>query len=407
MVNRPYFVLGAVFALACDSAASEASSLAGGGKADNAENADHGQGPDPNLLVFDAECERGQTLTIAAVGDVLLHSPLQRQAYAHEDSHMSLWNGVADLLAAADITYGNLEGPTAAGVDKFGRDVPDPGKVFDDVVYSSYPQFNYHPSLVDDLLATGFDVVSTSNNHSLDRRSLGADRTIDTLQAAGLQFTGTRKSDQSGEWHTVTEANGFRIAWLGCTFSTNGIPDTDDQVLMCYEDRQEVLALISDLAGDPALDAVITTPHWGVEYVHEPRAQEVDLAHEMIDAGATAVLGGHPHVLQPWERYETPDGREGFIIYSLGNFVSNQSQLPRRSTLLLYLGLKRLRSGVVVPYAARYVPLHLDRTTGLRELEAIDRVGGPEDSRALTVSLFGPSGLVPPVPEPELTPNCD
>ncbi len=372
-----------------------------GGKADDVDDVVLG-GP----LLFDAACEPGATLTIAAVGDVLLHSPLQRQAYAADDGFISLWSDVADLIASADVSYANLEGPTARGVNSAGRDVPDPGKVFDGTVYASYPMFNYHPSLTNDLVESGIDVVSTSNNHSLDRRALGADRTIEALEAADLPFTGTRRSDGTGDWHTYTEEGGFRLAWLGCTYGTNGIPDNEGQVRHCYDDEDEILAQIAALKSEPGVDAVLVTPHWGTEYTHNPADRDIRLAHAFIEAGAVAVIGAHPHVLQPWERYVTDDGREGFVVYSLGNFVSNQSQLARRSTILLYLGLKRLGSGEVVPYGARYVPMVLDRSNG-RHLVAIDREGGFGSERSHITGLFGEWGVAPAVQDPDMAPQCD
>jgi hypothetical protein len=357
-------------------------------------------------LLFDAACEPGATLTIAAVGDLLLQGPLQRQAYDADDGFVSLWSDVADLLAAADVSYANLEGPTARGVNRAGQDVPDPGRVFDGTVYADYPRFNYHPSLIEDLVESGIDVVSTSNNHSLDRRVLGVDRTIDALEAVDLPFTGTRRSDGSGTWHTYTEEGGFRLAWIGCTYGTNGIPDEAEQVRDCYEDEAEILAHIAELKSEPGVDAVIVTPHWGIEYTHDPADQEIRLAHAFIEAGAVAVLGAHPHVVQPWERYVTEDGREGFVVYSLGNFVSDQIPLGRRSTILLYLGLKRLGSGAVVPYGARYVPMALDRSNG-RHLFAIDREGGFGEERARVTGILGEWGVAPAVQRPDMAPQCD
>jgi poly-gamma-glutamate synthesis protein (capsule biosynthesis protein) len=359
-------------------------------------------------LIFDAACAEGETLSIAAVGDVLLHGRLQKQAFAADNGFVSLWAGTADLMAAADVTYANLEGPTAMGVDKRGRAVDDPGKVFDDRVYSSYPMFNYHPQLLTDLMASGVDVVSTANNHSLDRWSLGADRTLDALKEAGLPYTGTRYSDGTGDWFTITETKGFRLAWLACTYGTNGIPDRKDQVLLCHDHRDAVLAEIKTLAARDDVDAVIVTPHWGSEYKANPNQKEVDLAHDMIDAGALAVIGSHPHVLQPWERYVTEDGREGFAIYSLGNFVSGQRHLPRRSTLLLYLGLTRTADGVKIN-GARYVPLHMTRDNAGMHLDVIDRVDDFGDSRQLTVDMFGPYNLFPPQLDTGVitNPQCD
>jgi poly-gamma-glutamate synthesis protein (capsule biosynthesis protein) len=358
---------------------------------------------------FAAACAPGPRTTIAAVGDVLLHGALQRQAIDLRDDgrFTTLWAPVADLLAQADTTYANLEGPTARGVNRGGHDVPDPGLAWDDIVYSSYPQFNYHGSLEDDLLASGVDVVSTANNHAMDRRALGADRTIERLEESGLRYTGTRhRDDLDAPWYTITEAAGFKLAWLACSYSTNGLPDDSHQVLGCWSDDDAIVDLIGELRGTAGIDAVIVTPHWGVEYTANPTDEQRELAHRFLDAGATFVLGSHPHVLEPWERYQTADGRDTFVIYSLGNFVSGQAQLARRSTILLYLGLTRTDAGVV-PSGVRYLPLVMNQRDGVRAVEAIDRAGGSSDSRALTVAMFGSVNLQAPDAPLVMTPACD
>jgi hypothetical protein len=357
---------------------------------------------------FSRACEAGDRLTIAAVGDVLLHGPLQQQAVASAQRFRSLWTGVADLLAAADVTYANLEGPVAQGVSAAGASVRDPGFRFDEVVYSSYPQFNYHPYLIDDLLASGVDVVSTANNHSLDRRSLGVDRTLDALEAAGLPYTGTRrKGDDESPWYAVTKQKGFTLAWLACTYATNGIPDPNDQVLDCFADPAALEAMVRELAARPGVDAVIVTPHWGVEYQANPEWDQSRLAHRLLDAGATAVIGSHPHVTQPWEKHLTSDGRETFAIYSLGNFVSGQTSLARKSTLMLYLGLTRGADGRTFVAGARYLPLYMDNVAGVRGVRAIDRAGGATESRALTVKMYGTWNLAAPAAPVPTTPECD
>ena len=142
----------------------------------------------PKAIAFGDACQTGDRITIAAVGDVLLHSRLQRQGVKHEDRFRSLWAPVDDLIEGADIAYANLEGPTASGVLEGGELTDDPGFRFDGDVYSTWPRFNYHPYLVEDLEMAGFDVVSTANNHTLDRAGVGVDRTIDALESAGEDY---------------------------------------------------------------------------------------------------------------------------------------------------------------------------------------------------------------------------
>ena len=362
--------------------------------------------PDAKGLRFARACAPGDTLTIAAVGDLLLHHELQIQAYAAPEGFLAVWGEVKDLLALADISYANLEGAVATGLNRKGEPVTDPGRVFDRNVYSSYPRFNYHASLLDDLIRSGVDVVSTANNHALDRESAGVDATIAALDRVGLAHTGTRTRGATGPWHAVTRARGLAVAWLACTFSTNQIPDPDDQVLGCYTPAGALEREVAALAADPAIDAVIVTPHWGHEYQPEPDRAQRKLARRLAEAGATAVIGSHPHVLQTWELLRTKDGREVPVVYSLGNFASHQPELPRRSSMILYLGLTRPPGAKAHVHGVRYVPLHV-RQDGERYLvEAIDRVGGPADSRALTVGVFGEAAVLAPGAPLATRPAC-
>lgn len=330
-------------------------------------------------------------VTVAAVGDVLLHSPLQRQAVARPEGFQSLWKEVQPWLEGADIAYANLEGPTASGLTRSGRTQTDPGFVFDNQVYTSYPLFNYHPRLVSDLKASGIDVVSTANNHALDRGAKGTDATIAALEQAGLPFVGTRRSDGSGSWSVRTEVKGMTLGWVACSFSTNGVPDPKHQVLDCYRDKAVVLDEIRGLAQDPYVAAVIVTPHWGVEYTAHPQPQEKRLAQELVDAGARVVLGAHPHVPQPWETLYGPDGKPALVVYSLGNFVSGQfHRLHTRASLLINVELEAFPGQKASLVSAHYVPLEMRRTgQGLAVEPVLDGRGTPAISQHLR-QLFGP-----------------
>lgn len=308
--------------------------------------------PTPKKVFFDRACEIGEQYVISAVGDVLLHGSLQRRAARAKDFTV-LWKKFNPYFQSADIAYANLEGPTARGITAKGKVVRDPGHVFDKKVYTSYPMFNYHESLLGDLVRSGMDILSTSNNHSLDRFSIGANRTIDAIEREGndLGFTGTRRSNETENdrpWQTIVDRNGIRTAWIACTYGTNGIADKKNQVLHCFKKshRQRINEIIAEIKD--TVDAVIVTPHWGKEYKHKPSPRQVKFAREVLDSGATAVVGSHPHVLQPLEKYTTADGRETSIIYSLGNFVSGQPQLPRKATVVFFLGLTKNENGTHV-----------------------------------------------------------
>jgi len=359
------------------------------------------EGPIPaGYLAFDGACTREPVVVVAAIGDVLLHHELQKQAYAAKDRFTNIWSGVGDLLAAADVTYANLEVPIAQGMTKDGE-AKDPGLAFDNQVYTGYPFFNAHPSLADDLAATGVDIVSTANNHALDRGSLGLERTLDALDRAKLKHAGTRRTIKD-PFHTITVVQDMRIAWIACTLHTNFGKDTSGQVLHCFKpkDRAQLLAIVEELAAAKDIDAVIATPHWGKEYAAAPSANQRELAQDLVNAGATAVLGAHPHVLQPWEKLTSTDGRQAFVAYSLGNFAHHQRSLDRRSSIILYLALRKDgKTNEVVPAGVGYVPIHV-RMEGDKQkffVEATDRVRpAADEERAHVVAMFGEPNLLAP-----------
>jgi poly-gamma-glutamate synthesis protein (capsule biosynthesis protein) len=301
-----------------------------------------------------------KVLTIAAVGDVLLHAPIQAWASANK-GYAQLFAATSDLISGANVAFANLEGPAAHGVLPNGTSVSDPPDIFDDKVYAGYPRFNYHPSITIELRKAGFAVVNTGNNHALDRQQLGVDRTIEAIRAARLSFTGSRSSNAMGApWYCITSATigkkSFSIAWLGGTFTTN-VPDPDHQTLLCYSDQNEIQSLVKNLSNRPDVHAVIVTPHWGVELRDRPQHKQISWAEQMANAGATAIIGQHPHVIQPVAKTNTTDGREVPVAYSLGNFVSGMPQLPCRASIILVLALEESRNGKLITVALGWIPI--------------------------------------------------
>jgi poly-gamma-glutamate synthesis protein (capsule biosynthesis protein) len=364
--------------------------------------------PSPKPIAFEKPCADGTRVRVAAVGDVLLHDMFQKWAATQKEGFYASLEPVADIIRAADIAFANLEGPAAEGVASNGKEVRAPATRYDKSVYRGYPMFNYHPSIVTDLKRAGFRVLQTANNHAMDRHALGADKTIDTIKAAGLAWTGTRhRANMSAPWYAITPvkvAGGtFNIAWLACSYGTNGVPDRAKQVLNCYEQRDEVLENIRTLAKRADVHAIFFTPHWGGEYQHKPDAKQNELAKEALEAGATGVIGTHPHVMQPLEKHVTKDGRETIISYSLGNFVSNQIGLPRLSSAILLLALGPDGKGKLQMASVGWIPLRMQVRNGFR-VDAVDRLKAG-DGRASRVHLARhlPEGNIHPPTTPFAT----
>jgi poly-gamma-glutamate capsule biosynthesis protein CapA/YwtB (metallophosphatase superfamily) len=355
----------------------------------------------PESLRFRTPVKPGSEIVVAAVGDLLIQTSLQDQGASHPFGFMSLWHGTADLMRAADITYANLEGTVAQDIAVNGSVSEAPLPPADRRVYTGYPQFNYPPVMLSALAAIGVDVVSTANNHALDRYWRGVDRTLDALNQAGIKATGTRRSTDTEErWYTLTRAKGRTIAWLACSYGTNGIADTKNQVLLCYHHRDKVLEIIRTLRTNPVVDAIILTPHWGREYTHEPDAAQRALARKAVEAGADAVIGTHPHVVQPWEIHRTKSGHEGLIVYSTSNYVGGYRSLERRTAMIVLAGFGEAEDGRLVIAGARYIPLRMTfdapAQTGRITVQVIDRAGPAGRANRAHITKLVPAGLIHP-----------
>lgn len=312
-------------------------------------------------LDFKTPCESSQSLaTFSFVGDILVHEALYRSVIDGTKSFRQIWRRTDVLMQKADYSVANLEGPAALGVDAQGRDRGDVGFIYDEVIYSgSNFSFNYHPRILRDLKDSGYDLLTLANNHSLDRSFLGIDKTIKAGQELSLPMVGVRHtSDRNGDFYQIASVRDMRVAFLGCTEMTNGRPDHKDQILFCYKNPTRILGILKELAARNDIDAVIVLPHWGQEYSHTPDSSQRSFARRYLEAGATAVIGSHPHVLQPWEKYVTQGGRETLIAYSLGNFVAGQAGLARKTGVVLYIGLEKDEKGQAQIVGVGYTPTY-------------------------------------------------
>jgi poly-gamma-glutamate synthesis protein (capsule biosynthesis protein) len=188
------------------------------------------------------------------------------------------------------------------------------------------------------LKASGIKIVSFANNHVMDQGWAGFAETRDHLREVGLLFAGSGDTAQQGWQPVITEANGIKVGWLGMTRWLNGNRNPDKDELP----HVNFFPYSSEAGGAPGMDEagvieavkaaraqcdlLVVSVHWGIEYATAPRPDDVEVAHKMLDAGASVIVGHHPHVLQPVETYKTADGRNTVIFYSLGNFLSNQSR---------------------------------------------------------------------------------
>jgi poly-gamma-glutamate capsule biosynthesis protein CapA/YwtB (metallophosphatase superfamily) len=256
-----------------------------------------------------------QSLRFAAVGDIMVHSTQLTSAYNSKCkcyNFKPVFKYVKELLSSPDLAFGNLE-----------TTLPGDSKLF-----AGYPQFGAPDELAVALKDVGFDILTTSNNHSVDTGRVGIDHTIDTLDNLGILHLGTYKSVEEFNKNRIFQItkNGIKMVFLSYSYSTNGIAIPKEKIVNLIE--KERIREDIELARKLNPDLVIVAYHFGTEYARFPDKFQKEMVDFAFFEGADIVLGGHPHVLQPyeisWKEDKFGERKQRMVIYSLGNFVSGQ-----------------------------------------------------------------------------------
>lgn len=264
----------------------------------------------------EARTPGSRQFTIAFVGDVMLDDTPGRVVRSGRDpfAHVAHW------LRDADVRVANLE----AIVATTGQ--PVPGKPY---------TFRAHPRVLKPL-ARHVDAVGLANNHAGDYGPVALADTLRRLDAAGIRRFGAGHTLAEAHEPLIVERNGLRVALLAYNeFMPRSFEADVDQPGIAWSENEQVTRDIARARAVHRADLVIPFMHWGWE--HEPLAapRQRALARLMIEAGADAVVGGHPHVTQDVEVHA---GKP--IVYSLGNFVFDGfSEEPQKTGWLLRLEL--------------------------------------------------------------------
>ena len=302
------------------------------------------------IIQEEVEKPEDTTISICAVGDIMCHNTQYYDAYDSNTKTYDfsyVFSNIADKLRSADLTIGNLE-TTFAGADRG---------------YSSYPTFNTPDALAKDLAELGFDVLSTANNHSLDKGYKGLVRTLEVLDENEISHMGTYASEEESGEILVKDVKGIKIAFLSYTYGTNGIPvPSGKDYCVNLIDKDKIKA---DLEKAKSLDVDLITVnmHWGTEYKLKQLASQEELADFLFENGADIILGGHPHVIEPMETrtitLEDGTTKEGFLIYSLGNFVSGQVKQYTNHSIILNLKITKHSEGNITIDSIDYTPIYV------------------------------------------------
>ena len=251
---------------------------------------------------------------LVAIGDILLHQPVYKDAMTQNGTYdfTSMFEKVKPFLESADVAIANQE--TMIGGTKLGL--------------SSYPNFNSPYEIGDALKYAGIDVVTIANNHTLDRGEKAILNAIDYWNRIDMPYTGAFHSAADRDTVRTVTKNDITFSFLSYSYGTNGMPVPEGKPYLI--NLIDLPLIEEDVKRAKAIsDVVVVSMHWGNEYEKTPNDTQINLAHELSRMGVDIIIGHHPHVLQPMEWIERPDGTRTFVMYSLGNFLSSQEGLEK------------------------------------------------------------------------------
>ena len=267
------------------------------------------------------------------VGDAMQHQGQLDQALAKgngkEYDYSECFSLIAPEIIKADYVVCNLEVPLGGGP-----------------TYSGYPCFSAPDAYAKALKDAGFDMFLTANNHCLDRSDKGLRRTLTALDSLGVDHIGTYNNAQQRDTLVpfIKSIKGIRVGFLNYTYGTNGInPKSGAEVSLI--DKAKMKAEIAETR-EAGAELIVVCMHWGVEYVLTENAEQRQLAQFLIDQGVDMVIGSHPHVIQPMKIVvDEATGKRVPVVYSLGNFISNQRTPPRDGGLMAQIDIEEVAVG--------------------------------------------------------------
>lgn len=324
-----------------------------------------------NSAQLQHQLDRGSgTMSLIAVGDIMLGGRSRRVIASRGAGYP--FEAVAPLLNSAPVVMGNLEGPFARIARRQERNF----------------SYRMNPDLAKAIAGAGIGVLTLANNHLMDCGRIGVLETLAALDAASIGALGAGITSRHAHQPVIRQAGGLRIGMLGYYWNQRCGSMTNDAG--CAVDSPQALA--EDIGSlRQQVDRVVVTFHWGVPYLREPSAEDRAKARLAIDCGADAVIGHHPHIIQPFEIY-----RERPIFYSVGNFTFGSAN-SRAEGLMVGFGFEDAATTVqIFPLYVKnrdpridYRPAVLSGASGGRVLRNLAAISGSSGARLRVVDQVG------------------
>lgn len=263
--------------------------------------------------------EKDKKLSIVMVGDVLTHDSVLADAKKNDGSYdfKKMFTYIKPIIKDYDLKYANQESIIG------GKEFP----------YTGYPTFNAPDAIGDDLIDTGFNMFSLANNHAYDKGENAILYSNKYWNSKDVIVAGTYSNFDDRNNIKIHEKNGVKYAFLSYTTSLNGYNLSSDKSYLVNMYSNEQVKSDVDKVKDK-VDFIMVAMHWGEEYTNTPTSSQKEIAQYLSDIGVDLVIGAHPHVVQPIEYINNT-----LVIYSLGNFISNQLVLGLNPAIGLMVGI--------------------------------------------------------------------
>jgi poly-gamma-glutamate synthesis protein (capsule biosynthesis protein) len=313
--------------------------------------------PDAQVVAPDAGPTMAVHIELTFMGDIIFGGLFNdKWSPSDAENHDPLAEVAA--LMKSDLALANLETTVLDEIPKM----------------TGTKRFVATPAQVALLPKNGINAVTLANNHINDVDGPGVAVTADNVRATGLLVIGAPREEAPLFRVETIEVRGWKIGFIAATTKLNRHQKKTDPQVPFVKDPLDLKDLLLPVIAAAKLDhdLVIHVLHWGVQYQDQPEDWQVEAAHAFIDAGAAAVIGHHPHVLQGIERY-----KDGLIAYSLGNYVFQNGESPPRYTGILRVGYTRasrcLDLALFHPAVIKRQPVHHPIPATGTELAEIDK----------------------------------
>ncbi len=296
-----------------------------------------------NVIEKEVKKDKDYIAKVFMVGDALIHSAVYEDARQSDGTYdfTPMLSAIKPISTKYDLAYYNQE--TILG-----------GK---DLGYSNYPRFNSPQEVGDAFVDAGFNLVSLATNHTMDKGEQGVLNSVSYWKTkSGVVSSGQWSSDEERNQSitTIHEVNNIKYAFISYTIWTNGLnTPTGKEYLNNLYSEEKAKADIE--AVRDKVDFVIVAMHWGTEYSFKVDAKQEEIANYLSSLGVDLIIGAHPHVIQTVEYI---NNKKTFVVYSLGNFISDQNDIDNFTGLAFEVTLKkhvdvddRVTNSVVEPKA--------------------------------------------------------